>query len=582
MEPHIALLFDEEDGKIFLDRYGSRANIIAYTISQSTAISLQKIGISAVVLDQFLPLPEIKKMYQLAARIAEMFEPRIFASVRIFFLELLRSVAITKRFMEKNKPNGIYISDLINESIFKKYHSQQFNLLNQVFIAYCKQHHLPIIILRQRHRELVVTQSIFIVLSTIKSIITPVRNDAPKQAKKNTMLIAASNYHLTNLRSFISLAHRKWNVVILGKINPKEKTLFSSRQIGTIDTTKLTFSIWDFFSMVKFQLFALLGFYRIYDHGLQIKLLNILAIDCWKIVSEQCQYWTFVLAPEGELFRKFFKRMLQKYCPQVLITSNSIDNFNRTLHLEAKRLKIHDCVILHYPLLAKTDAIEEQSGIESILFASSTLHVTTKSRVVVTGLPVYDKYHHKNISTRKNLPLTSIRILLLLSEVPLYFQNQIDGILKELFDELKGFEHSLTITIRGHPHSSLVPMHVTAHPRVIFQNNIPLDDEIKRHNLVITQPTSAAINAIIFRKPLIYLNTHGTKNYCPFATSGAAIGVYRIEDLKSAILSLIKNPRQLDAAQKEFLKTFCNNIDGKASINILRYIDRYMYTHESL
>jgi hypothetical protein len=94
------------------------------------------------------------------------------------------------------------------------------------------------------------------------------------------------------------------------------------------------------------------------------------------------------------------------------------------------------------------------------------------------------------------------------------------------------------------------------------------------NDIIITQITSAAVEAIILRKPLIYLNTHSVKNIRNFATSGAALGVYKISELIPAINSLLENPSQLSKQQDNFVSAYCGKIDGQASQRIIKILNR--------
>ena len=149
---------------------------------------------------------------------------------------------------------------------------------------------------------------------------------------------------------------------------------------------------------------------------------------------------------------------------------------------------------------------------------------------------------------------------------------------KNCFGSIAGVEKypkPISVILRNHPqHPDLLHHFHRNFPfPIIERNDTPLQKELLENDIIITQVTSAAVEAIIFKKPLIYLNTYSVKNIRNFATSGAALGVYEISELIPAINSLFKNPGQLGHQQDRFISKYCGKIDGKASRRIMAHLE---------
>ena len=87
-------------------------------------------------------------------------------------------------------------------------------------------------------------------------------------------------------------------------------------------------------------------------------------------------------------------------------------------------------------------------------------------------------------------------------------------------------------------------------------------------DVMITMFSTTALEAMILNKPVITVNLTGMKDPMPYAESGAAIGVYKEEDIVSAIRDALYNEevRQMLAInRKKFIYEHAYKQDGKAT-----------------
>lgn len=104
-----------------------------------------------------------------------------------------------------------------------------------------------------------------------------------------------------------------------------------------------------------------------------------------------------------------------------------------------------------------------------------------------------------------------------------------------------------------------------------------LVDFISQSDIVVTQNTSAAIEALYYRKPMIYNNICCPKDLLPLSKYGAAVSVYEFDELMPTIKKLLTDKefvkKQLEA-QKYFLELYCYKNDGRSSERIVGMINK--------
>lgn len=577
----VAFLLDSKDVLPFVAKQDVSFPTIVYASGRETKRLLDEHKIRYKTFNHFLPMNTTADYYAIVNKLSMVIDQRIFASVRIYFLELLRSTTLIQEYLNPHPPL-VYISDVLNEPIYLKYHSQNFNLFNRAMLECCKFYKIKTTILRRNIPQASIIGNLSsLMLPLIKNALGP-ELEIRHSGTRKTMVISASSYHLSNLKEFVRLAGNKWNIIVLGKIS---QPLSDARSKGytVINTSNFPGSYKDLVIFGQQLAQALVSLLE--SDNLARKLLFSLKLPLLyaRMVESQVRYWKLILIPESAVLENFFSRMLKSCKPSIVVSSNSIDNFSRTLHLVSAKHGVKRVVILHYPLLCKMDAIEELSGIQSVLFLNGLKAKNLLDRypinfsLKVTGIPLYDKYRSFPTQKTKFHPHKRISILFLLSQNPLYLQNSQE---EALFEALSALNHittlyRITVTIRTHPDQPIPLINKRRYNfPVRVRNNYTLEKELQLHQIVISQTTSAAVDAIICRKPLIYLNTQSVKDYSPFARDGAAIGVSHVKNLTPAILSLIKDPCQLYQAQRQFIKQYCYKLDGRASERILSLINK--------
>ena len=581
MSKSIAFLFNASDVSAFLAKTEKGENITVFASGLDTYDALDKEKIPYKEIKTYPPLSVTMQHYDKAHRISLQFDPTIYASARNFFLEVFRSSYLALIIIKKHRPLAIYVSDIINESLYRKYHSETFDLLPQAIIADAELHKIKVVILRHKRQPGYLFQSFLSQLISDTSHLYKVRHhqSETKSDQYQKLIVSASDYHLSNLRSFIKKATKKWEIVILGKANPEIREKFG-QSVSFTDIYQYI-SLPRYLSIILRQMLVLITSpFVVIPAQIRTKL-STSELGLCRRYHSTFSYWRSILIPQGKLNKLAFKNVIRSISPTTVIASNGIDNYNRTLLSASQEAHVKDAVIIHHQITDGIDIIEERSGIESILFIPSQKLAAMfhkfpgKADIVVTGNPVMDEYYP--LPNFKSPPFHSpLRILFLLCQEHLRFQEENRKIVLEALLELKKSPKPISVVLRNHPqHPALLHHFNQQFPFPITErNDTSLQKELLESDVIITQITSAAIEAILLRKPLIYLNTHSVKNIRNFATSGAALGVYNISELIPAINSLLEHPTQLSRKQDKFVSTYCGKIDGQASRRIIKILSR--------
>ena len=90
--------------------------------------------------------------------------------------------------------------------------------------------------------------------------------------------------------------------------------------------------------------------------------------------------------------------------------------------------------------------------------------------------------------------------------------------------------------------------------------------------LLITKYSTTALEAMIINKPVVVINLSGQPTPVPYAEEGAALGVYRYEDIEQAILNALYDEEtrgRLKTGRYQFVRNWAGEPDGKASQRIV-------------
>jgi len=158
-------------------------------------------------------------------------------------------------------------------------------------------------------------------------------------------------------------------------------------------------------------------------------------------------------------------------------------------------------------------------------------------------------------------------------------------VIMELFKAISELDNCQLI-IKKHPAQtdrlpeSLVTQLKPPRTRVVsaqkdIVKNVDIRDLIKASDLVITQFSTAALDAMMQGKPVITINFEYKEDLIPYASNGGAVGVYTPKELVPKIKDLLTNEKTRDKLrknQKKFLRMCIGDRNRKAEEEIVKLI----------
>ncbi|MGG1630899.1 CDP-glycerol glycerophosphotransferase family protein [Rossellomorea sp. NRS-1567] len=111
---------------------------------------------------------------------------------------------------------------------------------------------------------------------------------------------------------------------------------------------------------------------------------------------------------------------------------------------------------------------------------------------------------------------------------------------------------------------------------IIIKDKYDTQDLLRLADVIITKYSTCGLEGILLDKPLITVNLSGEPDKLPFASSGAALGIYHRGDLTKAVTKVLTSPTT-NAKMKESRKKFLINKDSTSSS--VRLIKKIVANH---
>jgi len=200
-------------------------------------------------------------------------------------------------------------------------------------------------------------------------------------------------------------------------------------------------------------------------------------------------------------------------------------------------------------------------------------------KVFVTGQPRFDrllnqKYQPDKIRTELNIPVG--KGLFVLATQPLYqgfwAEAEYCRLVEIIVQAMSEFpQHQLVIKLHPSEDESYYQEILAAmgqQDKVIVCRDVDIYELLNTCDLLLTAHSTVALEAMILDKPVVTVNLSSKPDVMPYARSGAALGVYRSEDLVPAISDSLSNPQvreELTRKRKTFVYEHAYLTDGQAS-----------------
>jgi len=298
--------------------------------------------------------------------------------------------------------------------------------------------------------------------------------------------------------------------------------------------------------------------------------------------KKKLRYLFLMYFPEMIRCIETVNNMLSVERPRLLVVMNEITTLgNITVHI-AKQKNIKTLCIQH-------GAMGDASGFTPVFVDKVTVwgdsskkqlinKNTSKEKIVITGAPQFDDLALRNIPLNKNdikkLGINPNKKLIFLTTQPV--------------SDMKDIATGVCKAVKSIPRTQLVmKLHPSEYSMNIYKKiakkegvNAIITKKylyplLNACDLLITHHSTTGMEAMILDKSVITINLTGKPDIMPYAESGAAIGVYKPEDIKPAIKSVLEDKdvrKKLAKKAKLFIYDQCYKMDGKASERIVNLI----------
>ena len=399
----------------------------------------------------------------------------------------------------------------------------------------------------------------------------------PKQKISNfnsatQIVVLSSGRHLDDQTPLIDLLSKRFNIIVVGKFTDNLESLLNRR--------KVTF-------------FRITNGYRLLGRAERLKNLLIFFFGNWKKMGTDSlldnTYWQIRLwylrlfqFPEIVALLTFANNMFEKTKPALLLTTSSNDTFGAAFTLVAQKHKIPVAELQHGYTNFGTDAPFYNADYQLVWgkMPQKIRKAYAKKSAVIVGCPfLQTRYENDNNQSAKIL-----RVLVLwtppFGSIVLFQSQENEQTLFNLIEGLANLPKNYQVTLRSHPSFDLEILI----NRIDLPKNIRLDNQgnfkevVVKHDIIITQPTTAGFYAALVQKPLLFFsNSWITKKYGdPFINSGSALNV-PLPDLKMIdqyISKLINDGNLLkkqQLAQEKFVKEYCAYFSKDSCKQIIKF-----------
>lgn len=316
-------------------------------------------------------------------------------------------------------------------------------------------------------------------------------------------------------------------------------------------------------------------------------------IYLWDLLKDKLHNYFYKVFPSIKENIRFLNRLCDRRFIKLAVLRNDARELEKTIATVFKKRNIPSLVIQH-GILAEDDGIAELFcdtyavwGTALIQwFKAHTSVPANLGRITVVGNPKFDRLWDKNIQITDNriykkLGLysnkkTIILITQKITRLSSYLTDDIFTILSEEMYNLMKKWNNRQLIVKVDPYEDPTSYYKLMVKKqlnnVVVTRDIDICSLLPICDLVIGFDSTVIFEAMWFDKPTISVNLTQRKDRIPYAQKNAAIGIYKLEDLKPAIEHLLSDHQireRLRLAQKNFIAEYSFQSEKGARANIV-------------
>ncbi len=208
-------------------------------------------------------------------------------------------------------------------------------------------------------------------------------------------------------------------------------------------------------------------------------------------------------------------------------------------------------------------------------------------KVIVTGLPRYDIFYHadKIYSKERFKNIYSIaenkKIILWTTHFCHGMDdNEIRKSLDIIFKTSREISEAVLV-IKQHPgegeeHTNMINEYLNKYniDAIMASKDSDTYELLFVCDLMITKSSATAMEAVALDKPVVILNLSGDSDIVDYVGQGVALGVYKEDDLRPAVMKLLKDDTELAENREKYVERYLYKVDGNATERVVELISK--------
>ena len=520
-------------------------------------------------------------------------------SLHNYLSEIAYSEEIVMNMLNEETPNLIYSSRNWVELPFARYQSEKFSLQHIILYEKAKDYGITVKIFGNNYKYFLLDELNFlfkVIISSVRNTILEIRNKSFKITAEK-LVVLANYYQLENFIPFIlALKKKKVPFMVIGKTHHDQEKKLYQKKISYVNIGNNSL----YYSSLRETNFYLTLKYLLLMVMLKNRMKRTLARFSnvyWNLLSPKFTYYfssEFPMLVKNLIWAEtFFGKNTN-----ALITIASTDNFSKIFSIFALKRHIRIFELQHGILLFDLESIHRLNNFY-VLWSKKVKQIVTKGSVrkekyLETGYPFFDKYKKMaNSYVNKNDIYKKIKIdntkktILILSVFPsgiskIYSDKPIFSEIKYIFELISNLPEKYNIIWRSHPSSNpkWVVKLVTNYNFSFYYDSSRLDfrDIISISDIVISNPTTAMIEAMYYKKPIFSFSYSSEKVYKyknSFFASSGAVKIFENRIQLHRLFNKLQDKEfkfKMFRGQKKFLEKYCMAFSGSSTARTVETI----------
>lgn len=313
-------------------------------------------------------------------------------------------------------------------------------------------------------------------------------------------------------------------------------------------------------------------------------------MQLWDLVEFRFLFFFYVRSVKLMEHIELMKKIIDIIKPDIILVEDDRSPLGKTFIEVGKSEKIPTLIVchgliadhpIHGPIFADKIAVMGDYMKEALIKRG-----VSPNQIVITGQPSYDRLLQENSgfgkeNICKQLGIDPEKKIIALITQPLPWEIN-EPVISKVFSSMKNFPE-VQLVVKPHPaeESKLheLILRETSQNNIIIKKDLDIFELLFSSEIVITMFSTVGLEAIILDKPVITINLTNKPDSYPYAESGAALGVYKPEDISNAIKKVLYDPEvgmALKKCRKKFVYEHAYKMDGLASRRVADLIEGMM------